>query len=356
MSVISVGLPQGVYLKEEVAGVPNPRFQLYNEESLGKLASQQRKHAWDLEKGSTWGRGIDFTKPLVALDRDALLFPGASREQRLAISQMMGLVIAAAIFEMEECLIRMRREAWESLRDRMPVGPEFSDLGELFFQEELKHSTAFKRYTEMYAHGLGLELKELLAVLPALENTRTEKLLRVDSKIHGHTFWWIVANVEQEFLRIYHSLRPFKDQLDPLYFEIHQRHFEEEARHAPFPYLVLELMADRNSQPFRFLHRRTDMAAAQVLQALWTLSSLRRLKGIKKLKGVHPFFDTLISAFPILESMPAPQVVWKLLTTTPYVSSLFNLNSQGKIIEEAQALGAVVLPFPDHDPKPLVKY
>lgn len=334
----------------------SPRFKLYDEESLGKLARLQRQHAWDLEKEIDWNRGIDLRKPLVALDQDALLFPGASSEQRLAISQMMGLVIAAAIFEMEECLIRLRRESWETLRDRMPVGPEFTDLGELFFQEEIKHSTAFKRYTGRYAQALGVELPELLAVLPSLENTRTEKLLRVDCKTSGKTFWWIVANVEQEFLRIYHSLRPFKAQLDPLYFEIHQRHFEEEARHAPFPYLVLDLLAERSPQPFRAIHRRADVAAAQVLQTLWTLSSLRRLKGVKKFAGKHPFFDTLISAFPILESMPAPQVVWKLLTTTPYVSTLVNLNSHTKVTEAAQAQGALVLPFPEHDPKPLVKY
>jgi hypothetical protein len=334
----------------------NPRFRLYDEESLAKLAALQRKHAWDLEEEIDWGRGIDLQKPLVALDGDALLFPGASAEQRLAISQMMGLVIAAAIFEMEECLIRLRRESWESLRDRMPVGPEFSELGELFFEEELKHSTAFKRYTENYAHALGVDLKELLGVLPALENTRTEKLIKVDLKTRGQTFWWIVANVEQEFLRIYHSLRPFKDRLDPLYFEIHQRHFEEEARHAPFPYLVLELLAERSPQPFRFIHSRADVAAAQVLQTLWTLASLRRLKGVKKFEGVHPFFDTLVSAIPILEAMPAPQVVWKLLTTTPYVSSLVNLNSHPKVCEEAQARGAVVLPFPEFEGKPLVRY
>lgn len=333
-----------------------PRFRLYDEESLAKLARLQRENAWDLEREIDWAKGIDPLKPLVALDGDALLFPGASKEQRLAISQMMGLVIAAAIFEMEECLIRLRRECWEAFRDRMPVGPEFSDLGELFFEEELKHSTAFKRYTERYAELLGVELSELLAVLPSLENTRTEKLLKVDLRTRGQTFWWIVANVEQEFLRIHHALRPFKEQLDPLYYEIHHRHFEEEARHVPFPYLVLELLAERSPQPFRFVHGRADVAAAQVLQTLWTLSSLKRLKGVKKLQGVHPFFDTLISAFPILESMPAPQVVWKLLTSTPYVSSLVNLNSHPKVRKEAQARGAVVLPFPEFEGKPLVRY
>ena len=46
---------------------------------------------------------IDLNKPLVALD-DKVSFFRAEPEQWLAISQIMGLIIATSISEMEECL------------------------------------------------------------------------------------------------------------------------------------------------------------------------------------------------------------------------------------------------------------
>ena len=71
------------------------------------------------------------------MDENALLFPGASKEQRLAISQAMGMIIGACIYEMEESLIRLRKECWEDYHRDMPVSPEFEELGDQFFGEGL---------------------------------------------------------------------------------------------------------------------------------------------------------------------------------------------------------------------------
>ena len=80
-----------------------------------------------------WEKKIDLTRPLIALDEHAFLFPGASKEQRLVISQMMGLIIARCVTEMEECLVRLRPLCWEKLKRKFPVSPEFNELGDQFF-------------------------------------------------------------------------------------------------------------------------------------------------------------------------------------------------------------------------------
>ena len=77
---------------------------------------------------------------------------------------------------------------------------------------------------------------------------------------------------------------------------------------------------------------------------------------MRKMKGVHPLFDTLITALPLFESMPKPMVLYRLVTQTPYVSSLVNQSSHEKLMETADAQGAIVLPFPQFEGATLVGY
>lgn len=183
---------------------------LYDEEKIGRQLRLQKQHAWDLEDSIAWTSKVDTNQYLVALDKHAFLFPGSSQEERLVISQMMGLIIAASIYEMEESLLRLKQQAWVDIKNRFPVGPEFDELGEQFFIEELKHSTCFKRYVQIFAESLGVERKELEEILPTVEKTKSEALLKLQLKCGGQSFWWIVAIVEQVFLDIYNGIRPFK--------------------------------------------------------------------------------------------------------------------------------------------------
>jgi hypothetical protein len=329
---------------------------LYQEETLARMVALQKRHAWDLEASIDWKRRIDLARPLVPLDDDAILFPGASQEERLAISQMMGLLIATCIHEMEECLIRLRRECWDAPRERTPISPEFKELGELFFEEELKHSAAFRRYTERYAEECGLEPADLESILPKIRGSKAEQVLRLHLRSGGQSFWWIVALVEQEFLQLYHSFRPFRDQLEPLYFEIHERHFEEEARHVSFPYLMIELARARQSGPIAMLHSRSDFAFAQIVQSLWAMMSLRRLKEVRRIAHRHPILRALAEALPKLESLPSHRALWKVFTSAPYVSSLVNPFWHPKTLKTAQDGGAIVIPFPAPEKSGLVRW
>ena len=323
---------------------------LYDEKGLARQIKVQEAHHWDLETSIPWNVGLDLQKPLVPIDSKALLFPGASDEQRLAISQMMGLMIAQSICEMEECLLRLRLQGWDQIARRFPVNPEFIALGDLFFEEESKHSKSFRRYLEKYALALGVEPAVFDDILPRIEGTKTESMLRLNLHRGGQAFWWIVASVEQEFLRLFKALEPQGNELDPLYYTLHEKHYEEELRHASFPYLILELLMTRDQRLASGVHRRLDLAFAQLLKTVWTVHSLGRFKKVRQFRNAHPFFDVLSRALPLLERQPPHRILWSLLTSTPYVSSLVNPRSHRKIVRVAERSGAFILPFPEYRP------
>jgi hypothetical protein len=329
---------------------------LYDEAALSDLLKVQRQNAWSLEESIDWSTPLDLSKPLVALDESALFFPGASPEERLAVSQMLGLIIAASICEMEECLVRLRKEAFGDILRRYPVSPEFTELGERFFEEETKHSEAFRRYMTQFAHATGVDLEDLKTVLPQVERTKTEWFLKKNLESGGYAFWWVVAEVEQEFLLLYNTLVPFKKRLEPLYFDLHRKHFEEEARHAPFPYLMLELLITRATHPRSFLHSKGDLMVSQIVQTLWTAQSLGRTRALKKLADKHPLYRSLARMQEIFEKQPKTRTFWKFFTSAPYVSSLVNPNHHRKFMRFAKKMGSLSIPFPAPSPAPLVDY
>lgn len=328
----------------------------HDENRLIKMSQNWRDHNWDPEASIDWSAGIDFNKPLVSLDEHAFFFPGASKEQRLAISQMMGLLIAASIFEMEESLIRIKSECFLKPFDRYPVGPEFLNLGEQFFAEEVKHSEVFKRYFYLFSEKLGVDPVDFLAILPQVRSSNTEAILKFHANQGGHAFWWIVAIVEQEFLEIYRKLKPHAAKLDPLYYKLHQLHFEEEMRHAPFPLMMLDFLNKTENKPLHYLFGKFDLVTAQILQGTWTLLSIRKLRKIKKFKGKDPFFDILIDMLPQMEQQNTLHIMYKLFTQTPYVSTFVNPEGTAKILKFAKDQGKFSLPFPGIDTSEAVDY
>ena len=178
-----------------------------------------------------------------------------------------------------------------------------------------------------------------------MEGTLTEKFLATYTKLGGYTFWWIVAQAEQVFLQIYHSLRPCADILEPLYYDLHRKHFEEEARHAHFPYLMLALMSSRGHGMYSPMHVRADFAIAELVQTAWTVTSMARTRRIQGLKSKHPLFGALASVYPLLEKnrCHASCGAW---SHPPYVSGLANPSGHKKILSFAREIGAI----PSHIP------
>ncbi len=321
------------------------RLSLFNDEDLQKQLDLQKRLAWDLEKDIPWGP-IDLTKPLVPLDDDALMFPGASAEQRLAISQMMGLVMASAICEMEESLMRLKSKCWDKLMEENPINPEFLALGEQFFIEEEKHAASFRRFIRDFCRDMGLDPEELRSILPLVEQTKTEWFLEQNLKTGGIAFWWIIAEVEQEFLYLYHAMRPFASKLEPLHFTIHKKHFEEEVRHLSFPHLFLKHLSDRQEGGMIAALRKVDLVFAQSLKLTWTAATVQKLTKVEKKRDVHPFYRTLADTIPMLKEQNIFEISWNLLVKTPYISSFMNHRYHTKFSHIIEDLGVWTLPFP----------
>lgn len=325
------------------------RLSVFNDEEMHKQLEMQKRLAWDIEADIPWGT-LDLNKPLVPLDENAILFPGAAKEQRLVISQMMGLVMAAAICEMEESLMRLKQKGWNDLVEEYPVNPEFVALGEQFFDEEKKHSESFRRYMQEFCQKMGLDMEELRSILPLVEQTKTEWFFEKNLQTGGAAFWWIIAEVEQEFLYIYHAMRPFVNELEPLHFMVHKRHFEEEARHINFPHLFLKVLAERHEDGLKGALRKADLVFAQSLKLSWTALTMERLARVRKKRDVHEFYRVLGDAVPMIKTQNLFELSWNLLVKTPYISSFVNHRYHSKFTNIIEELGVWTLPFPR--PKP----
>lgn len=335
----------------------NIQFDPYDDQKILSLIQNQKAHHLDFNQSPFWHQPLSLNLPLVPLDKNALLLPHADQELRLVLSQFMGLLICVCIYELEDTLLRFKTEAWENLLKKHPVSKEFFEYGSLFYEEELKHSTAFRKYVIKYAHDLGLDLSVLLMCLPKVENTKTEKLLKKSIEEGGRSFWWIVALVEQQFFKMYFMMSPFKSHLEPLHFDLHKKHFEEEARHAAFPYYVLELLKEREKGLKNKLFHKADLGLAQFLQSIWAVDSLKSsIQMIQKNKNEHPFLQTLSKSTYLIEKQPIHQILWNLFTRTPYVSSLINPSYHLKILKFAQKDGSFIVPFPKVKEQKLVGY
>lgn len=328
------------------------RLSIFNDEDLQKQLEMQKRLAWDLETDIPWGP-VDLSKPLVPLDDNAILFPGASKEQRLVISQMMGLVMASAICEMEESLMRLKEKGWNKLIQDYPINPEFEELGEQFFIEEEKHSASFRRFIQQFCKDMGLDPDELRSILPLVEQTKTEWFLEKNLAGGGAAFWWIIAEVEQEFIYLYHAMRPFMNELEPLHFAVHRRHFEEEARHVSFPHMFLKVISERHEDGLLGALRKTDLVFAQSLKLAWSAATFERMSRIRKMRDSHEFYRVIADTMPMLRGQNLFGLSWNLLVKTPYISSFINPKFHTKFTHIIEELGVWTLPFPKPNPATL---
>jgi hypothetical protein len=295
-------------------------------QELGQYLRQQKKAAWDIDTCVDWSMGVDPTKLLLPLDDHAIAFPGASSEQMLALSQLMGLIVNSTISEMEDCLPRLKKFAWDNVLSQYPVGPEMRELGEQFFVEEAKHAAAFKRYGMAFCEASGIDPKDLDQLLPKAFGSHFQAAIMRNAKSGGRAFWWVVSNVEEVSVNIYGSIFKARSNIDPLYFHLHRRHLEEESRHANYSYLMMNLMDQRRQGWRGWWHRKADFAWAQLIAAPWVITELHKFFKVRELKHRHPFFATLASCIPLYEAMPTTERLKRMFIAAPYVSWILNPN------------------------------
>jgi predicted metal-dependent hydrolase len=302
---------------------------IYDEEKIARMLHVQRAHVIDFSAQIEWSRGVDLNCPLLPLDSNAIAFPEASDEQRLVISQLMGLIVASTIAELEEVACKLKGPCWEKLLRKFPVNPELFELGELFFDDEKKHSMAFNRYIELFANKVNVAPEELKALLPSSQNSFSQKIYHLNSLAGGMAMWWLIAAVEEESLLIHDLMRPHRSQIDPLYYNIHRCHFEEEIRHKSYAQMMLQVNNEMNCAPQALLFKKLDFMIAEMLNLHWTFNQLFKVRNLKALKGRHEFFE-------ILAGIPKRS----LFSTSSYVKSMLQLSEHQQIKLMLERFGA----------------
>jgi hypothetical protein len=320
----------------------------FDHAEIAKHLKLQRKAAWDVDTCVNWSIGVDYSQCLLPLDKENIAFPGASAEQTLALSQLMGLIVNSTISEMEDCLPRLKKYAWEDVLREYPVGPELRELGEQFFEEEAKHASAFKKYLGIYCDGLGIDQGDLDLLVPKSFGSHFQSAIISNAMSGGRAFWWVVSNVEEVSINIYHEMFRKRSDIDPLYLNLHRRHLEEDSRHANYAYLMLELMDHRRKGLFRgWWHKKADFTWAQLVAMPWVVTELHKFFKVRDLKHKHPFFEVLASCIPLYESMPFFERVRRLFIAAPYVSWILNPNHRDLHKHVTERDGAWLLPFPE---------
>lgn len=317
-----------------------------DEQALKRILERQKKLAFDFETAINWKGGIDLTRYFVPLDNDNLVFPTASPEQRLVISQYLGLVIAQTFAEMEIALVQAKDRVWKKNLALYPVNPEFEALGDQFFAEEEKHSRMYKRFLHSFAESTGVEYGELVKILPSVSGSLLHKTLMLNSDFGGHALWWVLILIEEISILIFKQIKPFKDGIDPLYYEIHKKHFEEEVRHSPYSYWMIEHLYQRNKSPANIFFRKTDLLLAQALEISWTFSSLSRIRNTYGLRKKHPFFAALNSCIPLLIKISPVEIIRRLFVTAPFVSLMFNHGAHDDFQNLIGKVRALQIPTP----------
>lgn len=319
---------------------------LYNPQALALQVTRQKKYAWDLNTQIPWNIGTDLNRYFLPLDSDAIAFPGASEEQKLAISQLLGLIVNSTIAELEDVIAKVRFDCWSKILRNYPVGPEMGELGELFFEEELKHAKAFNRYNLIFCRDSGIDIDDLNRLLPKAYGSLFVKAIRQNAKWGGHAFWWVVAAVEEVSIDLYKNLGPFKAEIDPLYHQIHLKHMEEESRHHNYAFLMLQLIRESNQSISDLFFSKTDRVLGQVFSTGWVVAELNKVFEAKKLKHKHPFFEVIASCEELFKNLGPRDLAQKLFVSAPYISLMLNGNHHTKSAQLAKEHTALSVPFP----------
>lgn len=319
---------------------------LFDAQSLSRQDQIQEDHGWDLEKDIPWATPIDFKKPLLPLDVDALVFPGASAEQRLVISQYLGLVINSTISEMEGVIHQLKHSAWDKWLEEFPVNPEMRTLGERFFEEEAKHSIAFGRYNELFVAQAGLPGEVLSRLMPQAFGSIFLKAIELNARAGGAAFWWVVSATEEVSIEIYRQMHGSEKHLDPLFFSVHRRHLEDEARHRNYAFLMLELGVKRPHGLFRKMLWQTDLLWAQAWTTSWVIAELTRIFEIRRFNSRHPWVQTLQSSLPLMQKLGPATIVKRFLLNAPYISHVLNPHHHRHTSKLARKQKVWRLPWP----------
>ena len=319
---------------------------IYDEERLAKKLSVQQKHSWCIETDINWNQGIDHSQFLLPITKESKLFPKLTTRERVVLSQLMGLIVSASISELEAISLKLKKPTWERLMDKYPINPEIRELGEQFYIEEAKHSQAFQRYIKLFAKSHELEYDELRSFLPQTRNSLIEKIYKFNSILGGRAMWWLMCAAEEKSILFFKYLKNYQNEVDPLFYQLHKCHFEEEVRHASYAPMMLEIYDQFSHWPQKKIMTKVDFILAEVLNMSWTFSQLIKLGKLKKIKHKSEFYTELYSVVQKIGNSSPFEVLYELFTSTPYVSEMLHLSEHKSIKILLERYNTTNMPLP----------
>jgi hypothetical protein len=252
--------------------------------------AHQAANEWDLERDVPW-QAIDSQKPLIPLDSLFSKIPGITPEERVALSQLLGLMTVKAIGEHEHVLSAIREHCERHVNPNVPNVEDLKLLMNQFFSEEAKHSAAFARYVSTFAQDAGISLSDLNQILPTFSaRSWFTKIILWNGRLGGNAAWHLMQLTEHESVDLFRYLKTIDNTIDPLYYNLHRLHYEEELRHISFPPIIIR------QGNFRKSTQQLNSRFARGVHAFWMLVQFMRLSHIHRLRNRHPFFAALQSA------------------------------------------------------------
>lgn len=307
----------------------------------------QKVHGWDLEHDLVWDQGVDLSKFLLPIEKKSNFFPSASFDERRVISQILGLIVASSIAEMESIAVELKEPTWERLLKKYPVNPELYELGNHFYEDENKHSQAFKKYIDKFAEALNVDPSDLKSILPQSNKTLLKQVFKLNSLAGGMAIWWLIAAFEEESILFFRYIKDHKENIDPLYYNLHRLHFEEEIRHKSYAFMMLKVHEEFETTPHTLFLKKLDFIVAEILNLTWTFNQLGNLKKLKQLQNHHPFFNTLLSLSETLGQRNPLEILNGLFNEVPYISNTMHLSDQQHIKDLLNRFGVPSIPMPN---------
>lgn len=313
---------------------------------IRSLVDVMRRRAFDLERDFDWSAPIDPARPLLPLAQIERMFPGLAPEERLAVSQLFGILAAQIFSDAEQFLNKTRETLWGDFERLFAEQPALLELGTQFFDEERKHAEMFRRYIVRWLEAQGLDPVRFFETRPRFSESWQHRAILRNAARGGLAFWWIVLLAEEESPLVYKYLEESADEIEPLYLRIHRKHFEEEARHATFAYTAMSYLADRMPPRRRAWHRRVDVVLCQLLQWSFMAQALRQQRRETRSAPDHPWVRSVVRAMSKVERLPKRHLFRMLFREPTVVAPFLNYRFHAHMVEMARRHRLWTFPLP----------
>ena len=318
-------------------------------ERMRAVVARMRRNAWDLERDFDWNAKIDVDKPLLPLAQIDRVFPGLDPEEQLVLAQLFGLVVAQIFSDAEQFLNKTREQLWGDFERLFDGHSALLELGTQFFDEERKHAEMFRRYITAWLVARGLDVERFFAEQPRFSESWQHRVILRNAARGGLAFWGIVLLAEEESPLIYRYLEDAPDDIEPLYLQIHRKHFEEEARHATFAYTAMAYLADRLHGLGGARRRRTDVMLAQSMQISFIAQAIAQRQRNLPDPTIHPWIATVVRAMKKVRRLPPSHLFRVFFREPTLIGPFMNYRFHRNMVEMATTRRLWSLPLPRVD-------